>query len=942
SAIGVLGWIVFIKNRKSITNRTFFYFSIISILWNLSNFLVYQFDAVSISFWFIKINMFFAVWYSYFLFQFLYIFPKSRVKFTRLFKVIILISIITSLMALTPLILKEIGELTPDGQISKIINGPAIPLFGMVTAGLIIAAIIVLVKKIRRSKNIVKLQLLYVLIGTSITFTSYLIFNFLLPAIFNNPSFIQFGSVFTLPLILMTSYAIIRHRLLDIRLIILRTVTYSIVVLVVSVTVVGLALLLPEFLTASNTTRIFIAVAASIFIVLVLDPLKKMIARLTDNLFFKASIDFQKLRTKLSEVINREIDLDILLFNMSKILEKDLKIKNVSIFLATKTGGAFYRRKGHVDKQGKKISEKDQQDTEIQSQDIDDRIAHINPLIKYLKNTKDIIVLEGLERKIEDTQDESKRKELELSKEALDNLDSSVVAPVIVGNSLNAIMILGPKLSGDPYGSEELHLLQLIGPQLASALDKSRLYEEAQQFAERLKKEVAVATEDLRSVNAQLQERNQFLSALQKITRLITQTLDFKKVTQSIADSIATELGYLGGIVLFLGKDRHKLFPDAITQVPITEKVLKLLPKPFTDYYGDFQKDNNRSIKAIKEGKVQIGSSLSEFISPAVPPKFCDAIQKLVGLKTIVAVPVYSEGEVIGVIDFLLKSDPGSLKETDLATMRALANQTGIVYRNIQLYRQLQSSNKDLGEANKHLQQLDQAKSDFVSITSHQLRTPMTGIMGYLSMILQGDFGKIPKEQKKVMEGLLEESQRMIRLINLFLNVSKIESGKLQLNLEPIALEPIIEKVITMVQNASKDKKLKFEYKKPKAALPVIMGDKDKLGDIILNLTDNAIKYTDRGSVIVTSEVDGKFVHIKVKDTGRGIDPEEAKKLFSKFVRGFGIAQVHPDGSGLGLYVARRLTEAHHGKIWVESAGAGKGSTFHVQIPIASDKLAKL
>jgi len=107
---------------------------------------------------------------------------------------------------------------------------------------------------------------------------------------------------------------------------------------------------------------------------------------------------------------------------------------------------------------------------------------------------------------------------------------------------------------------------------------------------------------------------------------------------------------------------------------------------------------------------------------------------------------------------------------------------------------------------------------------------------------------------------------------------------------------------------------------------------------MILNLTDNAVKYTDQGSVTVTTDVDGKFVHFAVHDTGRGIDPEEAKKLFTKFVRGFGIAQVNPDGSGLGLYVARRLTEAHRGDIWVESKGAGKGSTFNFKVPIVRDK----
>jgi len=498
-------------------------------------------------------------------------------------------------------------------------------------------------------------------------------------------------------------------------------------------------------------------------------------------------------------------------------------------------------------------------------------------------------------------------------------------------------MVLGPKLSGDPFGSEDLNLLNLIGPQLASALEKSRLYDEAKQFTERLKKEIAIATDDLRNSNLQLQERNKFLLALQHVTNLITKTLDFKRVTQSIADSIASELGYLGGILLFLGELRHKLFPDAVTRSHLTEDVIKILPKPIQDYWGDFQKDNSRSVKAIKMGKIQIGTHLSEFISPPVPEDICQKIQEKIKIKTVIAVPIYSEEGIVGVIDFLLDKDPGTLKETDLSMMKALANQTGIIYRNIQLYRQLQETNKELAEANKHLQQLDQAKSEFVSIASHQLRTPMTGIMGYLSMILQGDFGKVPKDQQKVMEDLLEESQRMIRLINLFLNVTKIESGRLELTKRPVQIDEVINKVITMVQRHAEEKKLKLEYK-PAKKLPEVMADHDKLGDIVLNLVDNAIKYTDQGSVTISTKKEKEFIHMAVKDTGLGIPPEEVKKLFAKFVRGYGIAQVNPDGSGLGLYVARRLTEAHGGKIWVESGGRGKGSIFHVTIPLVKKK----
>lgn len=932
-----LGLLVWKKNTRSKINIYFGLVGISTSIWALVNFLFEVFQNQL----FIHLSYSFgAIVPCVGLIWMLHLFEGTSNK--KINNIRIPVLIIGSFLFVTSLINNFIitGEYNEVTKNFDVVPGPFYYIYSVLAFLLILSMLIVSYSFIKRSYGVKRTQAKYILVGVWSFSLSALTVSFILP-LFNYIELAKLDSPSSLLFVAFSAYAIIKHRFLDIRLVILRTITYSLVVIFISTTVVGFTLLLPEFFNISITIKTFIAVITSIFIVLIISPLKNFIGRLTDNLFFKASVDYQKLLSELSEIINREIDLDLLLYGMSRKLEKKLKIKNTSIYLAGSTGGAFYKRIGHIDpKTGKKL-ETNGDIIDKDAVDIEHRISHDSELIKYLKKTNDIVVLESLERKIEDAQDEKERKILEKSKEELDRLDAAVVAPVVVGNILNGVMVFGPKLSGDPYGSEDINLLQLIGPQLASALDKSRLYDEAQQFTERLKKEVAMATVHLRDTNLQLQERNRFLAALQKVTTLMTQTLDFKKVTQSIADSIASELGYLGGIVMFLGKDRHKLFPDAITQSPLTKKALKLLPKPYAEYYGDFRKDKSRSITAIKEGKVQIGNDLNEFITPAVPSLVSKAIQKAAGIKTIVAVPIFSENEVIGVIDFLLDGDASEIKETDLSIMEALANQTGIVYRNIVLYEQVQDSNKELAEANKHLQQLDKAKSEFVSIASHQLRTPMTGIMGYLSMILQGDFGKVPAEQDKVLSGLLDESNRMIRLINLFLNVSKIESGKMDLNLHPTPIEDTIKKVVALTMKAAKEKGLKLVYKKSKKKLPLVMGDHDKLGDIILNLTDNAIKYTDKGSITLETKVDGKFVQFSCHDTGRGIHRDETKKLFTKFVRGYGIAQVNPDGSGLGLYVARRLTEAHHGKIWVDSEGLGKGSSFHIKIPIAKEQAKK-
>lgn len=764
-----------------------------------------------------------------------------------------------------------------------------------------------------RSQGAKREQLSYVLVGLSLFAFVSVLFGLILP-FFNAPKVVPYDSQSSIIWVAFSFYAITRHKLFDIRLVILRTLSYSLLVFFITATIVGLTLLLPERLGVSTPSKTLIAVVVSIFLVLILDPLKRLIANATDRLFYKKRINYQKLLADLSNAVNREIDLSKLTGFVEDELRDKLKISRVVVYVAPTKKADFYIRDARPHQH--------------------DAIKRTSPLVQYLVQSRRVVVLEALERKIEDTSDQQVHAELEASKAMLDELDASIASPVFIEQNVNAIIILGHKLSGDPFGDEDINLLELLGPQLASAIVKSQLYDEIKQFNVKLQKEIDIATHDLQSANTQLQERNRFLSALQKVTTLMTQSLNLKKVTQDIVDAIAKEMGFLGGLLLFLGKDRRKLFPEAMTRNKYSAKIEKFLPKPMSEYYGHFDKDDTKAIRAIKNGKVEIGEHLHEYISPPVPKLVCEAIQKALGITTVIAVPIQSEGEYVGAIVYVLDTDPGTLNETDLEMMRALANQTGIMYKNIELYRQLEDSNKDLGVANEHLKELDQAKSEFVSIASHQLRTPMTGIMGYLSMLVGGDFGKIKKDQLSIMQNLLDESRRMINLIRVFLDVSKIESGKLTLKKAPGKIEDVITKCVTVITKAASDKGLKLTFVKPKTAMPEIPIDADKMSDVVTNLIDNAIKYTDKGSITVTTKLEGDHVHVMVTDTGIGIEPHDAKNLFNKFVRGYGIAQINPDGSGLGLYVARRLTEAHGGKIWVESKGKGKGSTFQFTLPL--------
>ncbi|MBI5405112.1 MAG: GAF domain-containing sensor histidine kinase [Candidatus Kerfeldbacteria bacterium] len=472
----------------------------------------------------------------------------------------------------------------------------------------------------------------------------------------------------------------------------------------------------------------------------------------------------------------------------------------------------------------------------------------------------------------------------------------------------------------------------MLSPQIGSAIQKANLFEEVREFGESLKVKVAEAT-------SELQERNVSLQTLQHITTNITRTLDFGKAVQNIADSVATELGYIGAVLVFLDDDGRTVRARAITETPLTRKAMKVLPIKFNEYTTDINDPSSNSLghQAIRSGEIKTTEHFSDVVSPPLPKPLAAMLQKLLGMKSMVIIPIVSEGRTIGVIEIGLQKGLSEISKQEIATMQSMADELGIVSRNLKLFDQLRKANDDLELANKHLQQLDQAKSEFVSIASHQLRTPMTGIMGYLSMMVEGDFGKIEPKHMEILKNLLEESQRMIRLINLFLNVSKIEAGKFTITRKEVQMIDVIDREVRELTKIASDKGLELKWRKPTAPFRTISVDADKLQDVLLNLIDNAIKYTKEGSVTISAEESASGITVHIKDTGIGISKANIAELFNKFVRAQGIAQIHPDGSGLGLFIAKSIVEGHNGKIWVESDGEGQGSTFSFWLPFGGE-----
>jgi signal transduction histidine kinase len=237
-------------------------------------------------------------------------------------------------------------------------------------------------------------------------------------------------------------------------------------------------------------------------------------------------------------------------------------------------------------------------------------------------------------------------------------------------------------------------------------------------------------------------------------------------------------------------------------------------------------------------------------------------------------------------------------------------------------------------ERREEVERLSRAKSEFISIASHQLRTPLTAIKGYISMILEGTYGKIPEKTKEPMKKVYESNSRLISLVNNLLSISRIESGKLKLELEKASLEDIISNVIDIFQIEAKEKGIYLKFEKPKKPLPKIMLDEEKMTEVISNVVNNDIKYTEKGGITIKVKKLKSKIMIIVKDTGVGMTEDELDKMFKSFSRGMAGNRLYTKGAGLGLYISRKFVEMHNGKIWAESEGKNKGSTFYIELPM--------
>ncbi len=251
-----------------------------------------------------------------------------------------------------------------------------------------------------------------------------------------------------------------------------------------------------------------------------------------------------------------------------------------------------------------------------------------------------------------------------------------------------------------------------------------------------------------------------------------------------------------------------------------------------------------------------------------------------------------------------------------------------------ELERQVQAATAKLRKVNDELRRLDETKDEFVSMASHQLRTPLTSIKGYISMVLEGDAGELNDDQRRLLTEAFTSSERMVRLIGDFLNVSRLQNGKFMIDRSLSAdLSQVVQQEINNVSEIAEARGIGIAYHQP-SHFPHLFIDEDKLRQVIMNFLDNAIYYSGDSRVIsvrlYTNEGAAVF---EVVDHGIGVPASAQKRLFTKFFRAENAQVQRPDGTGVGLYLAKQVITGHGGKVLFRST-EGEGSMFGFRLPI--------
>jgi GAF domain-containing protein len=445
------------------------------------------------------------------------------------------------------------------------------------------------------------------------------------------------------------------------------------------------------------------------------------------------------------------------------------------------------------------------------------------------------------------------------------------------------------------FDETDLLAMSILADQIAVAIENARLYEKIHEHA------------------AQLAEKVHSLEAVRQVSSLASSLLDPDHILSTVVEQMVRLFGVdHSGVLLF---DQAYTCGRVAAEYPSTGAMDEQFPV--------------QGYPAAERIIAQPQPLLIEDTQSAPLMTPVRETMRRLDIRSMLILPLMVKGQVVGSIGLDAVGKPRSFSTDEIELAQTIANQVAIAIENAQLYKEAMVRAEELRSAYEELKEFDRLKDEFVSNVSHELRTPLTCVKGYVDLMLSDTLGAITEEQRAALQLVAERSDALLRLVNSML---LFQQPRLEPQVMPVSLQTVAEQAMKTAEATLTKAGLTMQADLP-ADLPPVLGDPNRLLEVFENLLSNAIKFSPGGGrITVRLEDRNEFVQVAISDTGIGIPADELDKIFVRFYQVDSSTTRRFGGVGLGLAIAKRIVEAHGGRIWAESE-LGKGSTFYFTIP---------
>ena len=433
---------------------------------------------------------------------------------------------------------------------------------------------------------------------------------------------------------------------------------------------------------------------------------------------------------------------------------------------------------------------------------------------------------------------------------------------------------------------------------------------------------------ELNKTQEELDKKITGLYALQRLSRIISTTLEESQIFKVIESTSFEDLGFEKAIAL-LWNDKENKFIPYISMGYLHDEIEAIKPQ--------VNSDKNIYLDLIKTGKT--------FSSSSVPHNTVlrEKINHIFKVNSFVISPILPKEGSKGFSFVGTENMDVAITEGDEELITILSNQIGQALENARLFektwhaqqeleKKVEERTRELTLAFEEVKKISKRKTDFISSVSHELRTPLTSIKGYAAILMEEKLGHLPAAAKERLEKINRHSDELVHMVNDLLDIARIESGRVVMKMEQQGLKTIISDVADLISIQCKNKNIELITNIQKDTPPVL-ADRTQLERVFINLLGNAVKFTpEDGKITIKTHTEDNVIQVDISDTGIGIPPDSLSMLFEEFYRVDNPINQLVKGTGLGLSLVKHIIEAHKGKIWVESK-PGKGSTFSFTLP---------